>query len=71
MNLLSEKIDNFFVVKMITSTDISRRFWLYYVGSLPFGYVALFVHRLAYIHLAIAHKCSAANAHAQGSDWAR
>ena len=35
------------------------------------GYVALFVCRLMYSHYTIAHAYNAANAHAQGRDWAR
>ena len=45
-------------------------FWLQHVRSLPCAcsYVALFVHRFAYNHYAIAHAYNAANTHAQGSD---
>ena len=47
-------------------------FWLQLVGPLPCAcaFAALFVRRLAYNHYANAHACNAANAHAQGSDWA-
>ena len=48
-------------------------FWLQRVRSLPcvWVYDALFAHRLAYNHYAIAHAYNAANKHAQGSDPAR
>ena len=43
------------------------------IRSLPCAcaYVALFARRLTYNHYAITHTYNAANAHAQGSDWAR
>ena len=45
-------------------------FWLQRVRSLPCAcaYVAVFAHRLAFNHYAIAHAYNAANTHAQGSD---
>ena len=48
-------------------------FWLQRIRLLPcaLAYVALFARRLAYNHYEIAHTYNAANAHAQGSDWAR
>ena len=66
------KLGRYLPTYALIAFDERVTFLLQLVGSLPCAcaYVALFALRFAYNHYAIAYACNAANAHAQGSDWA-